>query len=122
MMKTVIAVLASLFLLTGVYSFARADTPVCAGGVWAEQSESFKNADAVVQKLTPDQIENLLNKMGPPPGLEGDFDAYVVTNGPLAAVFIVQDGCTKARLGPSRAEAIDNILGIIRANGLSGEV
>lgn len=113
-MKKILIILASLFLITGAYSFARAE-PVCENGIFAEQSAKFQENGAIVQQLNVDQIKNMTDKVGNPPDVEGDFEAYLVTSGPLAAVFVVQEGCTKARLGPSRAEAVDSLLGIIRA-------
>lgn len=88
---------------------------ICENGVFSEQKTSFEEAGAVVTKLNVDQIESMISKVGRPPNTEGDFDAYLVVNSPLAAVFVVQEGCTKARLGPSREDSINSLLGIVKA-------
>lgn len=84
----------------------------CANGAFAEQRAAFEQIEGVtVKQLNADQIASMVAKVGSPPSIaDGDFEAYVVSNPPLAAVFIVQGGCTVDRLGPAREDNINSIL------------
>lgn len=118
-LKTVMVIgLISAFALT--VQFARAEGEVCENGGWTQQQEAFV-ATATVTQLNADQIASMVGKVGQPPRTVGDFDAFLVVNEPLAAVFIVQKGCTTDRLGPAPAETIYSLLGIVKASAPQGE-
>lgn len=94
-----------------------ADAPECANGAFAEQREAFEKNDMKVTQLNVDQIASMVGKIGNPPNSEGNFDAYLVENAQLGAVFIVVNGCTTDRLGPAGIESVRSILGIVKASG-----
>lgn len=94
-----------------------ADAPSCPNGAFAEQRDAFEKNDMKVTQLNADQIASMLAKLGSPPNSEGDFDAFLVENAQLGAVFIVQKGCTTDRLGPSSIDSVYSILGIVKARG-----
>lgn len=86
----------------------------CEQGVWSEVQTKLAER-GTVEKLSDVSVKILLDKLGPPPGIEGDFDLYLGKQPPLAAIFVVQNGCIVNRIGPVPAEAIDKLLGITNA-------
>jgi hypothetical protein len=121
MIKYLYASLAALFLLTAGYTYAHSaptvgDEPkVCAASqVWSGIKEKLESIDGTrVTQLNKGMIQSLKDKAGDPPHAEGDdYDAYLVEQAQMGAVFIVQNGCAVDRLGPGALERLKSMLGI----------
>lgn len=85
----------------------------CNTKTWTELTELFKDKGETI-KLNPQLVAKMIEKVGRPPHIgEGEeFDAYLVTQGNLSAVFVVQDNCLKDRLGPAATETLKQVLGL----------
>lgn len=87
----------------------------CANGAWADYVSRFTEQGNEVTPLNAELKASLIAKLGPPPGVEGDFDGYLVTKGPLGAIFVVKDGCIAGRVGPTLYENLKHVLGLVDA-------
>lgn len=115
-LKTLMAIGVGAALLLGAATYSHAAT-VCEKGSLVELVEKLEEAGhSQVIQLNKEMVDTLVAKAGPPPGVEGEFDMFLVTQGSLSAVFIVQDGCIQSRFGPAPTEQINRILGLSEAN------
>lgn len=110
-LKALMVIGVAALCILGVCTFARAD---CENGEWAPISAQLAER-GTVEKLSGETIKRLVDKLGPPPGVDGDFDLYLAKQPPFAAVFVVQGECLMNRIGPAPVEDIERFLGVVSA-------
>lgn len=96
-------------------SFARAEDDPCRLGKFSEQTVILLRAGANVKVVPQGQVAHLIDKAGPPPDVEGDFELYRYDLSGSAMIAVVQGECINAKMGPMENFKIDTVLGIVEA-------
>jgi hypothetical protein len=114
MIKYLYVGIAALFILTAGYSYARATPTVGDAPCITTFSDAAKKLPegAKVSPLSKTIVENLVEKLGPPPGVVGEFELHLITIEDDGMIVIVQGGCVKNSIGPANIDALKQFLGI----------
>lgn len=121
MMKTIVSILAAAFLLTGAYSFARAepvDGSECVGQVTvlAENLQVGQELGGTITQITDAELSVLIERKGPPPIVPPFILSLAINGDRSMGMLIFHDGdCIKLPVGPAPLVDVNRFLGRVEA-------
>ncbi len=120
MRKLLLSIAAGLFLFAGAYNYAKAEECTSGVSITSVQSQLGSAGDeARLVDITPPQLLNLVERSGVPPKTNPDqpYEAKMVVIGEFAILYVFQNGCATASMGPIPLERLLGLLGVVNANG-----